>query len=105
MATTCFAQQFDPTTSKAPATLEDDWYYQPREQQKPTAREIVQEKAKFRGQQRLARMAALEWYGFSSARPRANPTPFGSMYSNVWAMPGGRPYAWYPTGQTVVILR
>lgn len=78
-------------------------YYSPRPA--PTPQEIIQYKAQIRGQQRMARMASMEWYGMSASRPRASVTPFTGMYSPVWQMPGGRPFAWSPSRyQSPVII-
>lgn len=73
----------------------------------PTPREIIQYKAQVRSQQRMTRMASMEWYGMSASRPRASVTPFTGLYSPVWQMPGGRPFAWSPTYQqpSVIIVR
>lgn len=80
-------------------------YYSPSPA--PTPQEIIQYKAQVRAQQRMTRMASMEWYGMSASRPRASVTPFTGMYSPVWQMPGGRPFAWSPTRyqSPVVIVR
>ncbi len=74
---------------------EQSWY---REQQnaKPDPKVIVQQKAQFRAEQRMSRMASMEWYGMSNSRPQACPTPMTGHYSPVWESPGGSPYSWYP---------
>jgi hypothetical protein len=59
-----------------------------------TARTVQQQNAQTRGQQRQLRLASMAWYGMSNSRPTASPTPFASMYSPAWQMPGGRPFAW-----------
>jgi hypothetical protein len=71
-----YAQPIAPTYDTAPLTVQ-------------------QRTAQARAQQRQLRMASMAWYGMSNARPTATPTPFCSVYSPVWQMPGGRPYAWY----------
>jgi len=78
-------------------------YDQPSEYQpNPTA--IIQQKAMNRAAQRQARIASMQWYGMSNARPTAAATPFCSMYSPAWQMPGGRPFAWYTSGRPVYVL-
>jgi hypothetical protein len=73
---------------------EQSWY---REQStKSDTRAIVQQKAQIRAQQRMDRMASLQWYGMSNSRPMGAPTPFTSRYSPLWEMPGGKPFSWYP---------
>lgn len=59
------------------------------------ARSIHQQNAIARGQQRQARLASMAWYGMSNSRPTASATPFATMYSPAWQMPGGRPFAWH----------
>jgi hypothetical protein len=58
-------------------------------------RTIHQQNAIARGQQRQARMASMAWYGMSNSRPVATASPFATMYSPAWQMPGGRPFAWH----------
>jgi hypothetical protein len=95
-------------SSDDPHEMVDDesrYYESPRAA--PTPLEIIQYKAQVRAQQRMTRMASMEWYGMSASRPRAAATPFTGMYSPVWQMPGGRPFAWTPTYHhpSVVIVR
>jgi hypothetical protein len=84
---------------------EAKYYESPRTA--PTPLEIIQFKAQVRAQQRMTRMASMEWYGMSASRPRASATPFTGMYSPVWQMPGGRPFAWTPAYHqpSVIIVR
>jgi hypothetical protein len=69
------------------------YYQQPT--YRPNTRAIIHQKAQIRANQRQSRLASLNWYGMSNGRPTAAPTPFTSLYSPVWQMPGGRPYAWH----------
>ncbi len=89
------------------APRDDSWYYHPSTEatnNQPSPRQIVQQKAMARSQQRADRIASTNWYGMSNARPTAAPTPFTSMYSPAWQMPGGRPYAWF-AGRPTYIFR
>jgi hypothetical protein len=73
---------------------EQSWY---REQpSKSDALAIVQQKAQIRAQQRMDRLASMQWYGMSGSRPQSIATPFSSRYGSLWEMPGGKPYSWYP---------
>jgi hypothetical protein len=73
---------------------EQSWY---REQTpKSGALAIVQQKAQIRAQQRMDRMASMQWYGMSASRPQSLATPFTARYGSTWEMPGGKPYSWYP---------
>jgi hypothetical protein len=65
---------------------------------------LAHQKARIRAEQRMARQAALRWYGFSAARPTASAVPWTTMSSPAWAMPGGRPFGWYYSSRPVVII-
>lgn len=82
----------------AEAGSEQSWYYDQPSNYQPNPRQIVQQKAMARGAQRQARLASMNWYGMSNSRPAAACTPFMSLYSPTWQMPGGRPYGWF-TGE------
>lgn len=82
---------------RPPAPARDEsWNYQQQSGYEPNPQAIVQQKAMERSQQRSLRLASLSWYGMSNSRPTASSTPFMSMYSPAWQMPGGRPFAWNP---------
>ncbi len=91
----CLAAGNFTSSSSSDQPQEQSWY---REQQasKPDPKTIVQQKAQFRAQQRMSRMASLEWYGMSNSRPQASPTPFTGRYSPVWETPQGNSYSWFP---------
>jgi hypothetical protein len=92
------------TTEPLPAEAAegDQWYYR-TPPPKAEKRTLAQEKAIARGQQRMARLEAMRWYGFSGSRPTATAMPFTTMYSPAWQMPGGRPFAWYTSSRPIVI--
>jgi hypothetical protein len=81
----------------------DAFYYRPAPE-KATTLTLAQQKAQMRGAQRMARLEALRWYGFSNSRPTASAIAWTTMYSPAWQMPGGRPYAWYTSSRPVVII-
>ena len=70
---------------------------------RPEKMTISKEKAIARGQQRMARLEAMRWYGFSNSRPTAAAMPYTTMYSPAWQQPGGRPFAWYSSSRPVTI--
>jgi hypothetical protein len=96
-ATSLLAAQQYGGVARLDEPREESLYYQ-QPGQRPDAQAIIHEKAQTRAYQRQARLASLSWYGMSNARPTAAPTPFTSLYSPVWQMPGGRPYAWHSRG-------
>ena len=83
---------------------EDDWDYKPSYVYQPNPKAIIHQKAQARALQRLSRMTAMRWYGMSNERPTASPTPFLGLYSPVWQVPGGRPYAWNYRGTPSVLV-
>jgi hypothetical protein len=87
----------------AAATPDQSWYYDQPTTYQPNARQIVQQKAMARGQQRQFRLASMAWYGMSNSRPAAGCTPFMTLYSPTWQMPGGRPFGWF-TGERPVFV-
>jgi len=79
----------------------EPWYYRtPETLPKKT---MPQLKAEYQAQQRMARLAAQQWYGFSNARPTVAALPFTSMYRPAWQGPGGWHYQWHRP--VVVIVR
>jgi hypothetical protein len=92
---TCLAAGNLMSATATEETQEQSWY---REQSsaKADSLAIIQQKAQIRAEQRNSRMASMQWYGMSNARPQGAVTPFTSRYSPVWEMPGGKPYSWYP---------
>jgi hypothetical protein len=60
---------------------------------KVIARRVAME----RGQQRRARLAAMQWYGYSNLRPTVNPTPMFGDYSPAWAGNSFDNTFWYPS--------
>jgi hypothetical protein len=56
-----------------------------------------------RGQQRMARLEAMRWYGFQGTRPTASGMPYTTMYSHAWQQPGGRPFAWYSSSRPITV--
>jgi hypothetical protein len=79
----------------------EPWYY--RSPETSPKKTMPQLKAEYQAQQRMARLAAQQWYGFSNARPTVAALPFTSMYRPAWQGPGGKPYRWHRP--IVVIVR
>jgi hypothetical protein len=79
------------------------WFYKHQLERYDNPKTAVRRNAEFLQQQRMARLEALKWYGFSNSRPTASPTPFMTMYSPAWQSNWGRPYAWYTSGRPTVI--
>ena len=67
-----------PTASKATpvpvteqAATPEMWYYQQYQQQLHNPAEMVYQRADARANQRMQRLAALKWFGYSNSRPQA----------------------------------
>ncbi len=80
------------------------WFYQQEMRRYEDPKAAVRRKAEFRAWQRQRRIAAMDWYGFSNARPTANPTPWSGVYGPGWVSNNYRhPYEWSGAGRTSVI--
>lgn len=101
-ASAAIAQQAAPTDPHAPAGAES-WEYRAAPERTPPVRLSVQ-KAQARGAQRMARLDAMRWYGFSNSRPSAAAIPWTTMYSPAWQTPGGRPFAWYTSSRPIIVI-
>ena len=100
---TASAQEPEVTPPERPAAASDQsWYYRPAVESGATFT-VAQQKAQARGAQRMARLEALRWYGFSNSRPTAAAIPWTTMYSPAWQTPGGRPFAWHTGSRSVVV--
>jgi hypothetical protein len=101
-ASAALAQQAAPTEDQPPAGTES-WEYRAAGERTPPVRLSVQ-KAQARGAQRMARLEAMRWYGFSNSRPTAAAIPWTTMYSPAWQTPGGRPFAWYTSSRPIIVI-
>jgi hypothetical protein len=100
-SSSALAQEFVEDPTEPTTTASESWYPPaPKRDGTPT---IAQQKAMERGAQRMARLEASRWYGFSGGRPTASGMPFTTMYSPAWAQPGGRPFGWYTSSRPIVI--
>ena len=106
VATSTLAQDFDlAPTPPADGSISpgEGWTYRPSTEREHTPT-ISQQKAMARGAQRMARLEALRWYGFSNSRPTASPMAWTTMYSPGWQQPGGRPFAWHTSSRPIVVI-
>jgi hypothetical protein len=100
-SSSALAQEFVEEPSEPTAVATESWY--PKAEKRNDNPTIAQQKAMDRGAQRMARLEASRWYGFSNSRPTASGMPFTTMYSPAWQQPGGRPFAWYTSSRPIVI--
>jgi hypothetical protein len=88
----------------APQVTPELWVYSQEQQRHDDPALAVRRKAELKADQRLARLAALKWYGLSNSRPDASPTPFMSVYSPGWIGNSWSRYEWPAAGTSSLIL-
>jgi hypothetical protein len=80
------------------------WFYEQERLRYLDPKNAVRANAEFRAGQRARRLAALRWFGFSNARPTANPDPFHGSYSPRWVSGGYVPSQWSGVGSATVVI-
>jgi hypothetical protein len=100
------AQEFDsqPMTEYRAGTEYSSNYTLPTTSEQANVRATIHHNAQTRAQQRQLRLSSMSWYGMSNARPTASLTPFCSIYSPVWQMPGPQPFAWHTTNRPAYLI-
>lgn len=101
-----------PSAAAAPGTTAsltpEMWFYEQERSHWENPREAVRRNAEYRAWQRSQRIASMQWFGKSNARPSASPTPFTGSYSPTWTSNNFDPYRWNTardTSATTVIIR
>src|SRR5262245_61403520 len=82
-------------TLSAPPVRPELWVYAQELRRHDDPALSVRRKAELKADQRLARLAAQKWYGFSNSRPEASPIPFMGQYSPGWVGNSWNRYDWY----------
>jgi len=81
------------------------WFYEQYQRQYEDPKNGVRAKAELRADQRLRRLAAQKWFGFSNQRPKASPDPFNSDYSASWSSNNQHyPLRWNGVGYPRVVV-
>jgi hypothetical protein len=96
--------QLAPQTLSAPQVTPELWVYSQEQRRHDDPALAVRRKAEHKADQRLARLAAQKWYGYSNSRPEASPIPFMGQYSPSWVGNGWNRYDWYDAGPSVTLL-
>ncbi len=88
-------KEADPQKQLVPAQVTPEmWIYSQEMRRYEDPQQAVRRKAELKASQRASRLAAMKWFGFSNARPQANPVPFMSVYSPTWVGNGFDRYDW-----------
>lgn len=81
------------------------WVYSQELRRYEDPQQAVRRKAELRAAQRMSRIAAMKWYGFSNSRPQANPIPFMSgSYSPAWVGNSPDRYDWGQWHGVTIVL-
>jgi hypothetical protein len=87
------------------APTQEMWFYEQYQKQYADPKATVRQKAEFRAEERMRRMTALRWFGFSNQRPSAGVDVVHSELAPQWAASNvNLPFRWSgPTTTTIVV--
>jgi len=81
------------------------WLYSQELNRHDDPAQAVRRKAELRGAQRMQRIAAMKWFGFSNARPQASTAPMMGVYSPAWIGNGYDRYDWIGVSSPTTTVR
>jgi hypothetical protein len=87
-----------PEELKAETVTPEMWLYMQEMRRYDDPLQAVRRHAADRAAHRRARLAAMQWFGYSNTRPQANPMPMMDTYSPTWVSNSWNPYAWIGSG-------
>jgi len=96
--------QFTAPNLTAPNTTPELWIYSQEMRRHDDPAQAVRRKAEFHAEQRMSRLAALKWYGYSNSRPEAAPIPLMGTYSPGWVGNGWNRYEWAAVGSPSISI-
>jgi hypothetical protein len=70
------------------------WFYEQAMRRYDDPKNAVRAAAEFEANQRRARIAAMNWYGYSNLRPASGIDPFAGPLSPTWVGNGYNPNTW-----------
>jgi hypothetical protein len=89
-----------------PGVSQEVWAYIQEMKRTDDPKQNARRVAQFKAQQRQARLATQQWFGYSNLRPIASPMPFTGNYSPMWVGNTNNDYHWanggYGTPSTYV---
>ena len=81
------------------------WFYEQSLRQYNDPKSAVRQKAEFRTAERMRRLAALRWFGFSNSRPIAGVDPIHGDYSPYWSSGNVyQPFRWAGGRTSMVVV-
>jgi len=84
--------------SSAPPVSSELWLYMHEQRRHDDPAQAVRRKAEYQASQRMTRIAAAKWYGYSNSRPETSPIPSMGVYSAGWIGNGLNRYEWIASG-------
>jgi hypothetical protein len=80
------------------------WFYEQQRRQAEDPKAIVRANAQQKAAERRARLAAMDWFGFSNSRPNVSPDPIHGTFAPAWAGNSYDPSRWIGAGGGGVII-
>ena len=74
------------------------WFYEQERRRMEDPMFLVHAYAQARASERHARIAAMNWYGMSNARPQVSPDPIQGDFAPRWVANNYMPMQWIGTG-------
>ncbi len=88
------------------APTQEMWFYEQYQKQYTDPKAVVRQKAEFRGEERMRRIAALRWYGFSNQRPMAGVDLIHGDYAPAWSSNNiYHPFRWAGPATTTALVK
>lgn len=89
----------------APPLTPELWFYSQEQRRHDEPAQAVRRKAEIKADQRMSRIAAAKWFGFSNSRPHAWGLPFVSASSPHWPGSGLERHYWAAVSYPGLMLR
>jgi hypothetical protein len=93
----------NPTSLSEIQPTEAMWFYEQAREEHSNPKNAVRANAEYRADQRRRRVAALQWFGYSNARPIRTITPTTSTASPQWGSNTVDPFIWSGTGRSTIV--
>lgn len=74
------------------------WLYLQETKRQDDPKLAARRKAEFKAAQRMRRLEAQRWFGYSASRPMASPQPYTGTYSPYWGSNTNDPFRWAGIG-------